>query len=207
VFALTNRSPNTLTITGCNHEWHRRAAFSMIALPETIAAHSVSNFSVVFQPDSAGSYEASSWWPRCGEFHAECFRIRGGTLHEMPARTSAGNTLTITNGYFGTITNVTVGGVSAAIQDSGRSWVRITVPALGTTGAKDIVIQTSDHGDQVLSGVYYGGPRYPAVPVYYAVGQNTNDHMTGTPTLTIHREVPDVLGGADGREHGRVAIA
>ncbi|MFH0880422.1 MAG: MBG domain-containing protein, partial [Lentisphaerota bacterium] len=71
---------------------------------------------------------------------------------------AGGNTITITNGHFGAITNVTVGGVAATIQNSGDNWVRITVPAVGSAGAKDIVIQTSDSGDTTLIGAYTVNP-------------------------------------------------
>ena len=71
---------------------------------------------------------------------------------------TGGNTITITNGNFGTITNVLVGGVAATIQESGANWVTITIPAVGSSGAQDIVVQTSDHGDTTLAGAYTVNP-------------------------------------------------
>jgi alpha-tubulin suppressor-like RCC1 family protein len=71
---------------------------------------------------------------------------------------AGGNTITITNGNLGTVTNVLVGGVVATIVDSGDNWVTITIPALGSAGVKDIVIQTSDQGDITLVGTYTVNP-------------------------------------------------
>ena len=71
---------------------------------------------------------------------------------------SGGNTITITNGNFGTITNVLVGGVQAAMGLHGTTWVTITLPATGSTGAKDIVVQTSDNGAITLTGAYTVNP-------------------------------------------------
>ena len=71
---------------------------------------------------------------------------------------AGGNTITITNGNFGTITNVLVGGVSATVVNSGANWATITLPAVGSAGAKDIVIQTSDQGTLTLGSAYTVNP-------------------------------------------------
>jgi hypothetical protein len=72
---------------------------------------------------------------------------------------AGGNTITITNGYFGTITNVLVGGVNAAdIVDGGSNWFTMTLPATGSAGVKDLVVQTSDNGDITLVAAYTVNP-------------------------------------------------
>ena len=71
---------------------------------------------------------------------------------------AGGNTITITNESFGNITNVLIGGVQATITGQGAEWVTLTVPELGSAGAKDIVIQTSDAGDTTLAGAYTVNP-------------------------------------------------
>jgi 7-cyano-7-deazaguanine synthase in queuosine biosynthesis len=71
---------------------------------------------------------------------------------------SGGNSITISNGSFGTVTNVLVGGVAATITASGNNWVTVTVSACGSPGVKDIVLQTSEHGDITLTGVYTVNP-------------------------------------------------
>ena len=71
---------------------------------------------------------------------------------------AGGNTLTITNGNFGTITNVLVDGVQATLGANGANWFTITLPAATTTGAVDIVVQTSDNGDTTLHDAYTYNP-------------------------------------------------
>ena len=71
---------------------------------------------------------------------------------------AGGNSLTLTNGNFGAITNVLVGGVQATITGQGANWVTITIPPTGSDGVKDIVIQTSDNGDITLAGAYTVNP-------------------------------------------------
>lgn len=81
-------------------------------------------------------------------------------LRVIPAAGPAagGNTVTVTNGYFGDITNVLVGGISAMIQASGTGWVTFAITSAGPAGLKDIVVQTSDNGDINLPSVYTVNP-------------------------------------------------
>ena len=71
---------------------------------------------------------------------------------------AGGNTLLVTNGNYGTITNVLVGGAAATLQDSGATWARITVPAGAAAGAADVVVQTSDNGAITIAGGYRYNP-------------------------------------------------
>jgi hypothetical protein len=71
---------------------------------------------------------------------------------------AGGNTVAITNGASGTITNVLVDGLPATIQDLGPNWVQIAVPSTGSAGEKDILIQTSDNGDTSLPNAYTVNP-------------------------------------------------
>ena len=64
---------------------------------------------------------------------------------------AGGNSVTITNGDFGTVTNVLVGGVAATIEGSGADWVTITMP-VNTAGTKDILVQGDS--DITLAGAY-----------------------------------------------------
>ncbi len=69
-----------------------------------------------------------------------------------------GNAVTINSGNPGTITNVQVGGVSAGIQSIGTNGLTLTMPAIGSAGIKDIVVQTADNGDFTLTGAYKVNP-------------------------------------------------
>jgi len=71
---------------------------------------------------------------------------------------AGGNSVTVSNGNFGTITNVLVGGAAAAILDSGASWVTVAMPAAGAAGVVDVVVQTADEGDLTLAGAYTVNP-------------------------------------------------
>lgn len=68
--------------------------------------------------------------------------------------TAGGNAVTVSNGHFGIITNVLLGGVPVSIQDSGLNWVRFVVPAPATVGTWDVRIQTFDNGDTVIPRAY-----------------------------------------------------
>ena len=71
---------------------------------------------------------------------------------------AGGNTVTISIGSPGAITNVQVGGVSAAIQNADANGLTLIMPATGLAGLKDIVIQTADNGDFLLTSVYTVNP-------------------------------------------------
>ncbi|NCC51110.1 MAG: hypothetical protein EOM20_07835 [Spartobacteria bacterium] len=95
-------------------------------------------------------------------------------LSENSGPYGGGNTITITNGYFGAITNVTIDGVDAVIQDNGDNWATITVPAIGAAGAKDIVVQTSDNGDTTLADAYTYNPAGEIGGISYGPSAWTN---------------------------------
>ena len=56
------------------------------------------------------------------------------------------------------ITNVTVGGVAGAIAGQGVDWVTIITPAIGSAGAKDIVIQSTSVGATTFADAYMVNP-------------------------------------------------
>jgi hypothetical protein len=69
-----------------------------------------------------------------------------------------GNTVTVTNGYFGLITNVLLGSTPVSIQAAGSNWVRFVAPAMASTGTFNIRIQTSDHGESTIRNAYTVNP-------------------------------------------------
>jgi hypothetical protein len=71
---------------------------------------------------------------------------------------SGGNRVSINSGYPGLITNVYVGGVAATVQGIDAEVLALTMPATGSTGLKDLVVQTSAHGDFTLPGAYIVNP-------------------------------------------------
>ena len=69
-----------------------------------------------------------------------------------------GNSVLITNGYFGIITNVLLGGTPVAIQAHGSNWVQVLVPAPAAVGTHDVLIQTFDNGDTRICNAYTVNP-------------------------------------------------
>jgi T5SS/PEP-CTERM-associated repeat protein len=120
---------------------------------------------------------------------------------------AGGNAITITNGHFGTITNVTVGGVKATISGAGDNWVTITVPATGSAGVKDIVIQTSDNGDTTLAGAYTVNPvgmivgPAGALPALVTL---TNTWLNGTNGIILAGAAPSDQSGISVSKAGDV---
>jgi alpha-tubulin suppressor-like RCC1 family protein len=70
---------------------------------------------------------------------------------------AGGNTITLTSGALGIVTGVQVGGLAAAIQGSDTNLI-LTLPAHASSGLKDIVVETADHGAFTLLGAYTVNP-------------------------------------------------
>ncbi|MEI7901995.1 MAG: leucine-rich repeat protein, partial [bacterium] len=84
-----------------------------------------------------------------------------GAMSVSNGPSAGGNMITITGTGLGNgsdITNVLVGGVTAAITGQGANWVTIIVPATGSAGVKDIVIQSAAVGDTTLAAAYTVNP-------------------------------------------------
>ncbi len=71
---------------------------------------------------------------------------------------AGGNAVTIYSGYSGMITNVYMGGATAAIQETVTNGLVLTMPSTGSTGLKDIVVQTTDYGAFTLADAYTVNP-------------------------------------------------
>ncbi|MDD4735110.1 MAG: choice-of-anchor D domain-containing protein [Kiritimatiellae bacterium] len=80
---------------------------------------------------------------------------------------TGGNTIVITNGSFGTITNALVDGQQAVLGTNGSSWCAITVPAATNDGLVTITLQTSDNGDIPLGNAYTYNPQGSLAPSSY----------------------------------------
>ncbi|HBA86298.1 MAG TPA: hypothetical protein DCZ95_19635, partial [Verrucomicrobia bacterium] len=155
-FSITNSGDAALNISGYTTNGADPSLFAVGGVPLIVDVGGVSNFTVVYTPASVGSHSASVAFtsddltsPFTLNLGGSCF-----VLSTNVGPYAGGNTITLTNGNFGAITNVLVGGVSAAIQSSGANWATITIPAVGSAGVKDIVVQTSDQGDTTLAGAY-----------------------------------------------------
>jgi hypothetical protein len=156
-FSITNSGTGTLGISGHGNSGSK---FQIAGLPSSVSVGGVSNFTVVYSADEVGSHSSVLTISNNSPTASFIMNLAGScfALSASVGPYAGGNTVTITNGHFGSITNVTVGGVAAAIQGAGDNWVRITMPGAGSPGLKDIVVQTSDNGDATLAGAYTVNP-------------------------------------------------
>ncbi len=155
VFAVTNAGNEAVTILDVA-ETDADSSFEISALPVTLAVGAATNFTVCYKATSIGEHVASLIISNDSPVATYTVNLAGScySLSSQSGPLAGGNTITITNGNFGTITNVLVGGVKATIEGSGANWVRIILPAAGSPGVKDIVVQTSDNGAFTLAGAY-----------------------------------------------------
>ena len=153
VFGITNGGLETLTISGCGVS---DARFEVAGLPASVAAGGASDFTVRFAPDAAGSFAGTLTISNNAPTGVFALNLAGSCYAASTnvGPYGGGNAVTFTNGNFGTITNVLVGGVAAMILDSGANWFTITMPAAGAAGTVDVVVQTSGNGETVLADAY-----------------------------------------------------
>jgi hypothetical protein len=69
---------------------------------------------------------------------------------------AGGNTIAVTNGHHGTVTNILVGPTALSAQPvlSEVDWFTVIMPAGTRTGSVDMVVQTAADGDFTLPGAY-----------------------------------------------------
>ena len=127
-FSITNSGTAALTIRAVETNGSQGSEFRVQNLPSVISVSSVAQFQAVFTPSAVGS-------PTCalqmvsdavGANSNYYVNLRGHAyaLSTNIGPYAGGNTLTLTNGNFGTVTNVLVGGLKATVQASGVNWVR-----------------------------------------------------------------------------------
>ena len=155
-FSITNNGTGLLTISGYRTNGTDRAYFSIAGIPATVPVGGVSPFTVAYSPAAAGSHTAALVISNDSSTASYTVNLAGSCCQLSAKRGpfAGGNTITITNGNFGNITNVLVGGVRATLGAHGANGFTITLPATGSAGVKDIVVQTSDNGTITLAGAY-----------------------------------------------------
>ncbi len=160
LFTVTNSGSEALLITAATNNGTGAGYFDVSAIPSRVEAGTASNFPVVFTPGAVGTFIPTCYTVNNSPNPNYSFGLTGScfAVSTNVGPYAGGNTITITNGHFGTITNVLVGGVVAGIQASGANWVTITLPAVGSSGLQDLVIQTSDNGDITLANAYTYNP-------------------------------------------------
>ncbi|MFH0909041.1 MAG: FG-GAP-like repeat-containing protein [bacterium] len=77
---------------------------------------------------------------------------------------AGGNTVAVTNtvpaiGSGGDVTQIEIGGISTTnIVGQGTNWVKCVAPAVGVTGAQDVVVHSTSIGATTLAGAYIVNP-------------------------------------------------
>ncbi|MDD2237767.1 MAG: choice-of-anchor D domain-containing protein, partial [Kiritimatiellae bacterium] len=161
-FAITNSGDYVLTITGVSTSGLGSAMFDLSGVPATVAVGGVSNFMVTYEPSAIGSHAASLVF-ESDDIHSPFIFNVAGSCFEATTNVgpyAGGNTITITNGYFGAITNVLLGAPSvgsALLVDSGSNWFTITLPAATNAGTVDLIVQ-AEEGDTTLANAYTYNP-------------------------------------------------
>ncbi|NCD34153.1 MAG: choice-of-anchor D domain-containing protein, partial [Spartobacteria bacterium] len=161
-FAITNTGNDILSISGWTTNGTDRDLFTLSGVPSSVAIGGVSNFSVVYDPTAVGSHTATVSF--VSDDTASPFLLNlGGSCFDVSTNVgphAGGNTITITNGNFGTITNVLISqtGMSALPSASGDNWFTITMPGATNAGSVDLIVQTSGNGETVLRDAYTYNP-------------------------------------------------
>jgi N-acetylneuraminic acid mutarotase len=156
VFRIENTGTGALAIDRADVEG---AEFSVEGLPASVAVGGASNFTVRFEAAAPGVFTGTVAVVSDADGPATNYvlNLRGNvyTQSASDGPFEGGNTLTITNGLFGNITNVWIDGVGMAeIVGSGPDWFTIILPPGATNGPVDFIAQTSDNGDVRMPNAY-----------------------------------------------------
>ena len=159
-FSITNNGTGLMTISGYATNGTDRSCFAVTGIPATVPVGGASSFTVAYTPTAVGDFAAALVISNDSPTAAYTVNLAGSCYQCSTdlGGYSGGNSITVTNGTFGNITNVLVGGVRATITGFGATWFTITLPVTGAAGVKDIVVQTSDSGDITLTGAYTVNP-------------------------------------------------
>ncbi|MDD2236297.1 MAG: MBG domain-containing protein [Kiritimatiellae bacterium] len=159
-FSLTNSGNALLTILGYETNGADAAMFTVSGVPETLAVDGVAEITVEYSPVDAGDHTAFVVFT-CDETNTTFTLNLAGSCFQVSTNAgpyAGGNSLAVTNGDFGAITNVLVDGVQATLGAHEANWFIITVPPATGAGLVDMLVQTSDHGEIPLANAYTYNP-------------------------------------------------
>jgi hypothetical protein len=165
ILSITNTGAEALNISGVSLGGEAAPCSANPAFPHpSVPGTAVSNFTVVFTPTASGTHEATLTISNDSPVSAYVVNLMGLAYTITPTNRGplgGGTSLTITDGHYGTVTGVTVGGVAATIDSSDDSTVTLTTPAAASSGAKNIRHPTSDKGNFTLTSAFtYNPARY-----------------------------------------------
>ncbi len=186
VLSITNDGNAVLEIGDFQTNGADRIYFTIAGLPNSIPIGGSSPLTVTYAPVAPARHAVSLVISNNSPTNPYTVNLAGScyALSTNNGPHAGGNAVTLTNGHYGTITNVRVGGVAAAIQASGANWVAFTVPEVGSSGLMDLLVQTSDNGDHEIPGAYVVNPAGSIADVLPANGSWTGGYSVA-------------IGGAD----------
>jgi alpha-tubulin suppressor-like RCC1 family protein len=177
-FVLTNDSLTTLTLSSWTFSGSGAGAFSLNKSIATVDAQKGSNFWITYTPSGSGAHTAALTIAHNATGTPFVINLRGSapTISTNNGPAQGGNAVTVSGldlVLAGTITSVTVGGVSAAIIDQSGSSVTFLMPEGQWGAASEIILYSSSLGLMVGPNSYsYNEPPrigYPAVSVSRSV--------------------------------------
>ncbi|HRX06580.1 MAG TPA: hypothetical protein P5306_05750, partial [Kiritimatiellia bacterium] len=183
---FTNDGNAVLDITDVRTNGAGSGFFTITGVPASIPIGGAVPITVAYTPAGPASHSVALVISNTSPANPFTINLSGScyALSTNNGPYAGGNTVVLTNGQYGLITNVTVGGAAATIQDSGPNWVSFTMPAVGSAGVKDLLVQTSDNGDHEVPGAYTVNPAGTLAGVNPPSGSWTGNY-------------PVVLSGAD----------
>lgn len=158
---VTNAGTDDLLITAATNDGPGSAYFDVSSLAgKIVSPETSSNFPVVFTAGGIGTFVPTCYVANNSPTPSYSFGITGSVFQFSTNNGpyAGGNTITISNGHFGAITNVLISGASASIVSSGDNWVSFLLPAAESPGTKNVIIQTSDQGEIPFPDAYSYNP-------------------------------------------------
>jgi hypothetical protein len=153
-FTMTNNNwRQNVVISGWHIEGTDASQFSASGITNVLATNGVASvFAVSYTPSTAGEHSATLVISNNTPDVEYRMPIRGGGCALSPAAgpLAGGNTVVVTNGNFGTITNVTVHGQSATIVTNGISWFAIDMPPGTNIGPASLLIERGPSSSDIL---------------------------------------------------------
>ena len=154
-FRVCNAGPIALSISSWTTNGIGSAQWSITGVPAIVAPGATSVVTVLFSPAAAGSFECEFRVESDSPVTPYVFNVAGAG-YQISSREGpmvGGNFITVSNGHFGSITNVRIGGVDVLPTASGDNWFTVQIPSAGAPGVQDIVVQTTT-GDVTIAGAY-----------------------------------------------------
>lgn len=187
---IANAGSMSLSVSGHGITGSGADMFTAGGYASSFAAGESGTFSIIFTPTAIGTQEATLIISNDSPSAAYSIGLRGLCYTILPAAAGSqagGNSITISNGHYGTVSAVTIGEDAASVTGSGQNWVTVTVPSYRRTGVQDVEITTSDNGNFTLPAAYTYNPAGSINHISY---DYDSWQLAGSTPLTQYAEYP-----------------